>query len=100
MHVKCGPGVSEDMPSATWAAANGARAQIGAAGAAAQEYRCREEEWRKWKETKGLGWGGVGESGATLDGKEGVRRESRRKEKSERDEVGGLWETLLQNVGK
>lgn len=55
MHVKCGPGVSEDMPSATWAAANGAGAQIGAAGAAAQEYRCREEEWRKWEETKGGG---------------------------------------------
>lgn len=35
-----------------------------------------------------------------LDGKKGVRRESERKEKSERDEVGGLWETLLQKRGK
>lgn len=35
-----------------------------------------------------------------MEKKKGVRRESERKEKSERDEVGGLWETLLQNVGK
>lgn len=62
LHIKCGPGVSEDMPSATWAAANGAGAQIGAAGAAVREYRCREEEWREWGETKG-GWVEGWESG-------------------------------------
>lgn len=49
LHVKCGPGVSEGMPSSTWAVANSSRAQIGAAGAASLEYRCSEENGKKLK---------------------------------------------------
>lgn len=51
------------------------------------------------RNSRGVGCVCGSEGGSGME-KKGVRRESERKEKSERDEVGGLWETLLQKRGK
>ncbi|KAK5877538.1 hypothetical protein CesoFtcFv8_025034 [Champsocephalus esox] len=40
-HVKCGPRVSEDMPSATWAPANSIEPRV---EQLEREYRCGGEE--------------------------------------------------------